>query len=149
VIRCYRLSSGRYPSNSGKGAAIAGGRWNPTGVEAIYAAASPSLAALEVLVRFSVLPHDFVLTEIHIPAEVAVESVADHNLPPGWQALSPVPATQEFGRRWATEMRSAVLSVPSSIISLERNFVMNPFHPSFLLIEFLPSEPFRFDPRLK
>ena len=80
MTRCYRLSSGRYPSNSGKGAAIAGGRWNPVGVEAIYAAATASLAALEVMVGFSVLPRDFVLTEIHIPAEVAIESVAEHNL---------------------------------------------------------------------
>jgi RES domain-containing protein len=118
-------------------------------VEAIYAAATLSLAALEVLVRFAVLPRDFVLTEIHIPAGVAIEMVAGHDLPPGWQSLSPVPATQEFGREWAKELRSAVLSVPSSIIPLERNYVVNPFHPDFPAIEFLPSKPFRFDPRLK
>ena len=146
---CYRLSSGRYPGDSGKGAAIAGGRWNPVGVEVIYAAATPSLAALEVLVRYTVLPRDFVLTEIHIPVEVGIEVVVDHDLPPGWQSLSPVPATQEFGRRWAKELRSAVLSVPSTIIPLERNYVVNPLHPDFPAIEFLPSKPFQFDPRLK
>jgi len=53
--------------HSGKGAALAGGGWNPAGVEAIYAAATLSLADLEVLVRFAVLPRDFVPTEpLHI-----------------------------------------------------------------------------------
>jgi hypothetical protein len=69
------LSSGKYPSNDGTGAALDGGRWNPRGVEVVYAAATASLAALEVLVHFSVLPRDFVLTEIHIPAAAVIESI--------------------------------------------------------------------------
>ena len=32
------------------GAALQGGRWNPKGVEVVYAAATVSLASLEVLV---------------------------------------------------------------------------------------------------
>ena len=149
MISCYRLSTSRYPSNSGRGAALAGGRWNPIGMEAIYAAATPSLAVLEVLVHFSTLPHDHVLTEIEIPTRVSVETVRAKDLPVDWQALSPKPMTQEFGRRWANELRSAVLVVPSSIMPMERNYVINPLHPDFFEIKFLPSTAFRFDPRLK
>jgi RES domain-containing protein len=145
----YRLSSSRYASHSGRGAALHAGRWNPPGVEAIYAAANPSLAALEILVHFAVLPLDFVLTEIHIPDGLAIEFVTDDRLPRDWDASSPIPATREFGGRWARELRSAVLSVPSSIIPAERNFVINPRHPEFPRIEVLPSKLFRFDPRLK
>jgi RES domain-containing protein len=102
-----------------------------------------------VLVQFSALPRDFVLTEIHIPAVVVIEAVHEQDLPPDWQALSPSRTTQEIGRRWAVELRSAVLSVPSTIVPVERNYVLNPSHPDFGQIEFLPSTPFRFDPRLK
>ena len=66
ILEVYRLHSSRYPANSGKGAAIHGGRWNPPGVEAIYTAQSRSLAALEILVHYTVLPRDFVLTPIRI-----------------------------------------------------------------------------------
>lgn len=118
-------------------------------MEAIYAAATPSLATLEILVHFSVLPRDFILSEIQIPADVKIELLPDDKLPPDWDALSPVAATQQFGRRWAEELRTAVLCVPSSILPIERNYVINPRHFDFPRITFLPSTPFRFDPRLK
>ena len=95
MTSCFRLSSGRYASNAGMGAALEGGRWNPRGVEVVYAAATVSLAALEVLVQFSVLPRDFVLTEIHILAPVVIESVSEQDLPADWQSFSPSPTTRE------------------------------------------------------
>ncbi len=70
MIVAYRLSSSRYPAKSGKGAEIWGGRWTPVGAEAIYAAANPSLAALEVLVHLAELASDYVLTEIRIPDQM-------------------------------------------------------------------------------
>jgi RES domain-containing protein len=149
VITCYRLSSSRYSPNSGSGAAHYGSRWNPKGIEAIYAAASVSLAALEVLVHYSILPHNFVVTEIHIPPSVAVEVVPPKDLPADWNSLSPSSATQAFGKAWALSLRSAVLCLPSSIVPAERIYVLNPNHPKFGRIEFLTPVPFPFDTRLK
>jgi RES domain-containing protein len=149
VTTCFRLSSGRHPANVGIGAALHGGRWNPKGVEAIYAAATISLAAMEVMVHYAVLPRDFVATEIHIPATVAIEMVSPQGLPPGWNAPSPPVATQNFGRMWTTELWSAVLRVPSAIVPAEWIYVLNPRHPDFQRIEFLPPSPFGFDLRLK
>jgi RES domain-containing protein len=117
-----------YPSNAGMGAAAQGGLWNPRGIEVVYAAATTSL---EVLVHFSVLPRDFVLTEIQIPPTVVIESLHEKDLPAGWDSLSPWHITQEIGRRWAVQLRSAVLSVPSAIVPAERNYVLNPNHPDF------------------
>lgn len=117
-------------------------------MEAIYASGTTSLAALEVLVHFSVLPRDFVLTEIHIPTSVKIETVRDQDLDPNWAILS-VAHTQEIGLKWASKNSSAVLSVPSSILAGERNYVINPKHPDFAQIQFLPARSFRFDPRLK
>ena len=144
----YRLSSTKYPNNSGKGSALHGGRWNPIGVEVIYASASVALAAIEILANFSVLPDDYGLTKIQIPHGLT-EVVPNNKLPKDWDALTPVRATREFGRRWARSRRSAVLSVPSSIITAERNFLINPNHPDFRQITFSAARPFRFNPRLK
>jgi RES domain-containing protein len=145
-VIAYRLHSSRYRANSGKGAAIRGGRWNPAGTEAIYTAASRSLAALEILVHYSVLPKDFVVTPVRIPDSVIEEARMD-DLPSDWQAQPGLTVT--FGWSWIHNERSAVLSVPSSIILAERNYILNPAHPQFGDIEFLTSEPFYFNPRLK
>lgn len=146
---CYRLSSGKYPVNSGVGAALHGGRWNPAGSEVIYAAASSSLAVLEILVHYSVLPRDFVLTEIKIPSEVAVEHVDSGNLPRGWDKPTPSRATQDIGRKWIVSGRSAVMEVPSAVVPAESIYVLNPKHRDFQLLKFAPPLPFRFDARLK
>jgi RES domain-containing protein len=166
VIVAYRLCSSRYPPTSGKGAALHGGRWNNPGTEIIYAADSRSLAALEVLVHYAVLPRDFVITEIHIPddAAVTIEEFYNVRMRDFWgnqleQVLGPrvdfaslgradLERTRSMGDFWA-QMGTTVLSVPSVIIPEERNYVLNVTHSDFTRLEFLPSKPFRFDPRLK
>ena len=115
----------------------------------IYASESRSLAALEILVHFSAVPRDFVLTEIKLPDDIAVLRIEAADLPAGWDAETISEATQNIGERWTIEGKYPVLSVPSSIVAAERNYVINPAHPDFSSIRFSPSTPFRFDPRLK
>jgi len=109
----------------------------------IYASQSRALAALEILVHFDVVPHDFVLTEIEIPEQISILRIEDSELPLGWER------DQEIGAKWAAEARFAVLSVPSSIVPADRNFVINPKHREFEEIRFAPAIPFKFDSRLK
>ena len=149
MISLFRLSSARFSSNSGAGAAKFGGRWNPIGTEVLYAAESASLAALEILVHYSALPKGFVLTEIHVPENLAIVRWEHADLPVGWNSEIVSPATQALGADWVRSRRSALLSVPSSIIPTDRNFLVNPAHPAFKRIKFLTSVPFAFDPRLK
>ena len=149
MIEAYRLHSSRYQANDGTGAAINGGRWNPKGTEVIYAAASRSLAVLEILVHYSVLPRDFVITPISVPDSVSIMDVPEAVLAGDWNKSIPIPATQEYGMAWIASNSSAVLSVPSAVLPPERNYVLNLRHPDFPAILFGPSEPFRFDPRLK
>jgi RES domain-containing protein len=132
---------------NGAGAAICGGRWNRQGAEVIYTAASRSLAILEVLAHYAVLPKDFLLTPIRIPDRVGTISIPDSALPVGWNQASTIAATQELAMQFYPS--TAVLSVPSSIVMKERNYVLNPAHRDFRYIQFLASEPFQFDVRLK
>jgi RES domain-containing protein len=109
-----------------------------------------SLAVLEVLVHLSgSLPDKYLLGAADIPDEVAIERIADEDLPVGWSALSPGEqvATRLLGDAWVARQRSAVLSVPSVILG-ERNYVLNPAHSDFARIEFAQPETFRFDLRL-
>jgi RES domain-containing protein len=72
------------------------------------------------------------------------------NLPPDWNGPdAPLEPTQAVGGDWILSGSPAVLSVPSAIISEDRNYVLNVAHADFRHIEFLPSKPFQFDPRLK
>jgi len=147
VIEVYRLHSARYPAMNGEGAAVYGGRWNRKGTEAIYAADSRSLAILEIMVHYSVLPKDFLLTPIRIPDRVRVLSVPDSALPLGWNQATTIAATPDLAMQFYPN--TAVLSVPSAIVMRERNYVLNPAHRDFQHIQFLASEAFQFDPRLK
>jgi hypothetical protein len=98
VTFVFRLSSSRFPAESGVGAALFGGRWNRIGTEAIYASESRSLAALEILVHFNVLPRDFVLTQIHIPDEVGILRLELSDLPAGWDGETIADVTRGYRR---------------------------------------------------
>src|SRR5689334_2771348 len=67
-------------------------------------------------------------------------------LPERWNAPQVLSATQEMGAKLLST--AAVLSVPSAVVAAERNYLINPAHPEFRHIRFLPSEPFQFDSRL-
>jgi RES domain-containing protein len=145
----FRISSSRYPADSAAGSALFGGRWNRIGTGVIYAAETASLAALEVLVHYSVVPRDHVLTEILIPDTTTIVRWKLKVLPAGWNSEMLIPETQDLGDRWVRSGKSSILEVPSSVIPFERNFVINPSHPDFSALKFKRSVPFEFDPRLK
>lgn len=147
MIEVYRLNSSRHSANSGKGAAIVGGRWNRRGTEVIYTAASRSLAVLEIMAHYAVLPKDFVLTPIRIPDHVGILTVPYSDLPAGWNQPTPILATSDLAEQLYP--KTAVLSVPSAIVTDERNYLLNPAHADFQHIIFLTPQPFQFDPRLK
>jgi RES domain-containing protein len=79
---------------------------------------------------------------------VAVKRIPVASLPADWQT-SPVPvSTQRIGDAWVLSGETAILAVPSSIIPLEENYLLNPLHPDFAKITIHPAESFYFDPRL-
>ncbi len=133
---------------SGEGAAKFGGRWNMPGTRMAYTSESQSLAALELLVHLNP-PVFFMYKSIQIQfEETLVEYVPSQELPPDWTAEPPSLLTQRFGSRWASEYRSAILAVPSAIISTETNYLLNPLHADFSRIKIEQARDFAFDARL-
>jgi RES domain-containing protein len=115
----------------------------------LYCAATTSLCALEVLVHSAGLPKGKLLVVAEISNDIPIEVLTDSDLPSDWNALAAPKSTKDLGTRWAMSQKTAVLSVPSTIIPRERNFLINPLHVDFSKIKFKPPEPFVFDPRLK
>ena len=133
---------------SGEGAAKTGGRWNSRGVAVVYTSGTKSLAALENLVHLNP-PVLFKYVAIHIEFEdTLVEKVALKTLANDWQAEPPPPSTKQLGDAWVREARSAILALPSVIVSSELNFLLNPAHTDFRKITIGKPERFAFDPRL-
>jgi RES domain-containing protein len=133
---------------SGKGAADHGGRWNSRGAPVVYTSGAKSLAALESLVHLNPPVH-FKYVAIRAKFDEAlVEIFPVKALPPDWRSEPPPPSTKAIGDAWTRSARSAMLALPSVIISGEPNYLLNPAHPDFKKISVGKPEPFAFDPRL-
>lgn len=148
---CWRITRPEYaPGLDGAGARKAGGRWNSAGRSAVYCGGSLALAALEVFVH---LPPSM-RTSDKLPRLVAVQLELPDDLPVheiGWTDLPGDPKIGDYrdvGDRWLSEGRFAVLSVPSLIIGVERNYVLNPHHPDFARVRLVGQQDFLFDGRM-
>lgn len=135
---------------SGEGAFLFGGRWNPPGVRVVYAAQSLALAALEQLVHLQggALGLEYVYFRVDIPGSVKIRELDAAHLPKDWRAAQGPAASRELGRLWVQKNETAVLRVPSILIPLEHNYLLNPAHPQFKHLRVHRPEPFSFDPRL-
>jgi RES domain-containing protein len=151
VLTGWRIVKARHAAAAfdGEGARLYGGRWNSRGTAVVYTAASPALAALEMLVHLG--------TSAVLPAYVAIrcgfeESIVlrldRQRLPKTWRSSPPAPELALVGDAWLKDGTSAVLEVPNAIIPAESNYLLNPRHRDFPSIAIGKPEPFQFDLRL-
>ena len=133
---------------SGEGARLYGGRWNSPGRSAVYLADSLALAGMELLVHLgnAAVLSAYRKMPVYIPEELVMH-FRPRELPPEWETGSRV-LTRAVGDRWLTQGQSAVLQVPSAVVPVECNFIVNPRHPDFSAIKPGPISDFRYDPRL-
>lgn len=132
AMTAYRIGDpdGRFPIWSDEGARLFSGRWHRAGDSVIYASEHYATAMLEKLAHFGgLLPANQHMIQISIPAGTSYEVFSDHQVP-DWRTAGSEDAA-EFGHRWVTELRSAVLMVPSAIAPIERNVIVNSRHPDF------------------
>ena len=133
----------------GEGARRYGGRWNSRGVAVVYLAQTQSLAALEILVHIDSpqLLERYVAIPVSIDPNL-IELIEISSLPKNWAAYPPPKRIRAIGDDWVASASSAVLQVPSVIVPLENNFLLNPRHPDFPKLKIGKPVPFKFDPRL-
>ena len=128
-MKVWRLARLVYARTSaaaydGRGAAIAGGRWNPKDVAAAYASPYRALAVLEVLVHidWTNAPDDDVMAGATIPDD-SVETLTA--LPPKWDGDTPIPACEAIGGSFIAEGRALALVVPSAVSPRDKNVLIN------------------------
>jgi RES domain-containing protein len=151
MLKAWRIVKTRFSKDAfnGEGARLYGGRWNSVGVAMVYTAGSKSLATLELLVHLdsSARLPGYSICSVRF-ADALVEVVDAAALPPDWRLSPPPTSLRNIGDEWISRQSSVVLSVPSAVVSEERNYLINPAHKDFKKLAIDPMEPFSLDARL-
>jgi RES domain-containing protein len=122
----YRLQKSEYAQNredilSGIGAKLYGGRWN-------------------------LPPPATNLVTIQIPEKEILDA---EELPKAWRSYSNFSETQFFTKKWLGERKFMVLRVPSAIVPMSFNYLINPLHPKIDKVLVINSQLFVFDERFQ
>lgn len=148
----YRVANSRYKNStlSGIGAEKVGGRWNEVGTRAVYCSENISLALLEYYVhseRISNLPKEILVAKILFPDEFTIEELA--HLPDRWNQYPYSSKTTKIFTGLAKNRDFFALKVPSSIVGLESNIILNPLYKDFGKVEIPEYIRLPIDERLK
>ena len=138
---------------SGEGARRTGGRWNRKGLPVLYCAESIALATLETFVHLDAgsLPLNRYLVRIDVPDLLWDQAVKLQlsSLPVGWDAEPPGKVSLDIGDAWLNSAASSLLlRVPSVIVPLECNVLINPRHPDASRLIFNKEQKWTYDARM-
>src|ERR1700748_878056 len=103
----YRLAKSVFKNDlSGRGAELAGGRWNSAGIPVLYTAESRALCALEIAVHtpLNVVPGDYIMVSIDI-AGTQPFSIDASRLPENWRSFPGIAETRKLGDTFFREGR--------------------------------------------
>lgn len=128
-MKLYRVSN--HADLSGKGGELAAGRWHTMrpGKRIVYLSEHPALCVLEMLVqvdREADLPDTFQLLSVDVPDSL-LQRLTVEDLPELWQNNRSV--TQRIGDAWLEGRSTAGLLVPSAVLPISTNCLLNPLLP--------------------
>ena len=145
----FRIVQERWAATAmdGEGARLYGGRWNPSGLAAVYLAESRALAALEILVHAprEALRLEWRVITVEIPDELIEPA---KKLPADWREQPSSVGAQHYGADWLRRGKGVALRLPSVIIPQESSLLLNPRHADAKSLKISKPEVFSFDPRL-
>jgi RES domain-containing protein len=130
-LRCWRMDRKLYATSwdSGAGAEVVGGRWNPKGFPVVYCSTDAATAVLEVAVHkgFDALDRvAHVLSCAEITDRTLVHVLAPSQIPNAGWLRSGVPshAQQQFGRELL--QRYPFVAIPSAVLPQSWNLLFTP-----------------------
>ena len=151
MIRVYRILRKRFSKNplDGEGAFRFGGRWSSIGTRLAYTSEHLSLAMIEYFIHLDRddPPQDLIVATIEVPDSISRASISPKELPPNWRESPAPPELAAIGDRFVQEHRTVILVVPSALVPVESNWLLNPGHPEFSRIRLGSVEAFEYDPR--
>ena len=151
TVQLWRLVKAQRAESAfgGEGAYRFGGRWNSRGHRAVYASSTLSLALLEILVHLDSAAHvpELVALSIQVPLADIQRFKPSAARPDTMTFPWNLRETREWGDRWLKRASSPIMQMPSSIVPMENNFLINPQHPEFKKYTISASQPFAIDQR--
>jgi len=145
----FRISSYQYHRDlSGKGAEIAGGRWNSPGTPALYTATSRALAMAEVAVHipYGYMAKNFQILTLEVP-DGPLEEVSISSLPANWRSFPYITQTQMLGDKLMSDNNMLIIKVPSAVVDGDFNYLLNPKHELMGKVKIIEAKTFLFDNR--
>lgn len=148
----FRVANLKYKDHTltGIGAEKVGGRWNEPGTRAVYCSENISLALLEYYVHsenIATLPGKIVVAKIEFPDDFIIEKLSE--LPERWNQYPYLSETTAIFTEKAKNRNFFGIKVPSAIVPLEFNFVLNPLFKNFGQVEIIEFLDLPIDERLK
>lgn len=148
----YRVANLKYKDATltGIGAEKVGGRWNQVGTRAVYCSENISLALLEYYIHSenkAFLPKKILVAKIEFPDEFLVKTL--EMLPERWNQYPYSSKTTEIFSNLAKSNDFFALKVPSTIVPLEYNIILNPLFKEFGKVEIIEFLELPIDNRLK
>ncbi len=150
-MKVFRLAKEKYVDDlSGKGAELAGARWNSKGTPMLYTSQSRALCLVEIAVHMPVgnIPADYFMIEIEIPDDLEITVVEVETLHTDWNSLPHSQFTQNIGDKFIFQNEFLVMRVPSAVVQGDYNYLINPRHKKSNQIKILNKSVFSFDERL-
>jgi RES domain-containing protein len=92
-------------------------------------------------------PKDLVVVAADIPSSVSRRVLTTAELPKDWRKAPARASLAAIGDKFATDQKTAILVVPSAIVPVEANWLINPLHPQFASIRVRKVERFEYDSR--
>ncbi len=148
----YRVANVKYKdfTLSGIGAEKVGGRWNKVGTRAVYCSENISLSLLEYYVHsenIAYLPKKILVAKIQFPDDFVIEELKE--LPERWNQYPYSSKTTEIFTDLVKDRNVFALRVPSTIVGLESNIILNPLFKDFGKVEVIEFIDLPIDERLK
>ena len=106
------------------------------GTRAVYCSENISLALLEYYIHsgdISTLPEKIAIAKIHFPDDLIIEEPEE--IPDTWKAYPYTSETTQIFTEFAKDRKNFALRVPSTIIGLESNIILNPLFKDFGKVE--------------
>lgn len=147
----YRVGNAAYAKDlTGEGARLFGGRWNHIGTPCVYSASSRALAVLEysVNVNLALILRNLAVTTIEIPDE-GIHELSIASLPGDWKDAPAPASTKDFGTLLLNKLQHLVIRIPSTVISEEFNYLINPRHARINECRVIDVKDFVYDLRIK
>jgi len=150
-MRVYRIGKTKHANDlTGEGARLFGGRWNHKLTPCIYTSESRALALLEYTVNINIedISRALSITIIEIPT-ISIQEIEEVQLPGNWKQVPAPSSTKDLGTHLLKTSAKLVLKIPSSVITEEYNYLLNPLHPDSKLFKIVDIRDFVYDVRIK